>query len=153
MSTKSTPKAARRVPSVLKIEGAVRSAMPAFVEPCLATLVAKPPIGDDWVHEIKFDGYRIQALIDGKSVRLLTRNGLDWSDRFGTLPRLLADFHDGTAIIDGELVVDDAEGHSSFSALADALKSGRSERFVLHCFDLLYLDGEGVSSRPLIRST
>ena len=141
MSTKSTPKAARRVPSVLKIEGAVRSAMPAFVEPCLATLVAKPPIGDDWVHEIKFDGYRIQALIDGKSVRLLTRNGLDWSDRFCTLPRLLADFHDGTAIIDGELVVDDAEGHSSFSALADALKSGRSERFVLHCFDLLYLDG------------
>jgi bifunctional non-homologous end joining protein LigD len=139
--TKSAPKVARRLSGSPKIEGAVKSAMPAFVVPCLATLVAKPPIGDDWVHETKFDGYRIQARIDGKSVRLLTRNGLDWSDRFGGLPRLLADFHGGTAIIDGELVVDDAEGHSNFSALADALKSGRSEKFILHCFDLLYLDG------------
>ncbi len=141
MNTKSAPKVARRSSNGLKIEGAVKSPMPAFIEPCLATLVAKPPIGGDWVHEIKFDGYRIQARIDGKSVRLLTRNGLDWSDRFGTLPRLLREFHDGEAIIDGELVVDDAEGHSNFSALADALKSGKSEKFILHCFDLLYLDG------------
>jgi bifunctional non-homologous end joining protein LigD len=134
-------KATRRLIKPPKIKGAVKAPMPAFVEPCLATLVAKPPIGEEWVHEIKFDGYRIQARIDGKSVRLLTRNGLNWNDRFGTLPRLLSEFHDGTAVIDGELVVDDAEGHSSFSALADALKSGRSEKFVLHCFDLLYLDG------------
>ncbi len=125
----------------LKIPGAVKTAMPNFVEPCLATLVAKPPTGDEWVHEIKFDGYRIQARIEKKSVRLLTRNGLDWTERFGKLPQLLAEFYDGTAIIDCELVVDDAQGHSSFLALADALKSGRSERFVLHCFDLLYLDG------------
>lgn len=115
--------------------------MPDFVAPCLATLVAKPPIGGDWVHEIKFDGYRIQAHIAKNSVRLLTRNGLDWTERFGKLPQLLAELHKGTAIIDGELVADDAEGHSSFSALADALKSGSSENFVLHCFDLLYLDG------------
>lgn len=115
--------------------------MPVFIAPCLATLVAKPPTGGDWVHEIKFDGYRIQAHIAKNSVRLLTRNGLDWTERFGKLPQLLAAFHNGTAIIDGELVADDAEGHSSFSALADALKSGSSEKFVLHCFDLLYLDG------------
>jgi bifunctional non-homologous end joining protein LigD len=134
-------KPGRQIKSGSQIPGAVKAPIPAFIEPCLATLVAKPPIGDGWVHEIKFDGYRIQARIDGKSVRLLTRNGLDWSERFGTLPRLLSDFHDGTAIIDGELVVDDAEGHSSFSALADALKSGRGEKFILHCFDLLYLDG------------
>jgi bifunctional non-homologous end joining protein LigD len=125
----------------LKIEGAVKSAMPDFIAPCLATLVAKPPVGDDWVHEIKFDGYRIQARIEKKSVRLLTRTGLDWTERFGQLPRLLGEFCSGTAIIDGELVVDDAAGHSSFSALADALKSGRGEKFVLHCFDLLYFDG------------
>jgi bifunctional non-homologous end joining protein LigD len=124
-----------------KIAGAVKSAMPDFVAPCLATLVAKPPVGDDWVHEIKFDGYRIQARIEKQSVRMLTRNGLDWTERFGRLPELLAKFHDGSAIIDGELVAEDASGHSSFSALADALKSGRSEKFILHCFDLLYLDG------------
>jgi len=93
------------------------------------------------VHEIKFDGYRIQAHIEKKSVRMLTRNGLDWTDRFGELSKLLGEFHDGSAIIDGELVADDAAGHSSFSALADALKSGQSEKFVFHCFDLLYLDG------------
>jgi bifunctional non-homologous end joining protein LigD len=115
--------------------------MPAFIEPCLATLVDKPPIGDDWVHEIKFDGYRIQAHINKTGVRLLTRNGLDWTDRFGTLAKDFAAFRDGSAIIDGELVVEDAQGHSSFSALAAALKTGRSERFVMHCFDLLYLDG------------
>ena len=72
---------------------------------------------------------------------MLTRAGLDWTDRFGTFPKLLAGLHNGTAIIDGEIVVDDTEGRSSFSALAAALKSGRSENFVLHCFDLLYLDG------------
>ncbi|MFT3731050.1 MAG: non-homologous end-joining DNA ligase [Hyphomicrobium sp.] len=124
-----------------KIAGAVKAAMPDFIEPCLATLVAKPPTGDEWVHEIKFDGYRIQARIDKNGVRLLTRNGLDWTDRFGSLPKTLAQFHDGTAIIDGEIVVDDLSGRSSFTALAEALKSGRSDKFILHCFDLLYLDG------------
>jgi bifunctional non-homologous end joining protein LigD len=124
-----------------KIEGAIKTAMPAFIEPCLATLVEKPPVGDGWVHEIKFDGYRIQARIDKDGVRLLTRKGLNWTERFGSLADRLAEFHKGTAIIDGELVVEDTEGRSSFSALAGALKSGRSQKFVLHCFDLLYLDG------------
>ncbi|MET1047010.1 MAG: non-homologous end-joining DNA ligase [Hyphomicrobium sp.] len=124
--------------------------MPPFIEPCLATLVAKPPIGEDWVHEIKFDGYRIQARIEKSGVTLLTRNGLDWTDRFGALADQLRGFHSGTAIIDGELVVEDAGGHSSFSALAAALKGGRSERFVLHCFDLLYLDGINFTGAALL---
>lgn len=140
-STDTVRKPARRTPEQSKINGAVKSTMPAFVEPCLATLVAKPPAGEEWVHEIKFDGYRIQAHIADGGAKLLTRAGLDWTERFGTLPKLLGAFHDGTAIIDGEIVVDDAEGRSSFSALAAALKSGRGEKFVLHCFDLLYLDG------------
>lgn len=146
---KTTSKARRGLTSSSKIVGAKKSAMPAFIAPCLATLVAKPPVGDQWVHEIKFDGYRIQARIDKNDVRLLTRNGLDWTDRFGTLANRLAEFHRGTAIIDGELVADDAEGRSSFSALADALKSGRSEKFVLHCFDLLYLDGLNLTGATL----
>jgi len=140
-SAEAMRKLARRTHAQPKIKGAIKSAMPTFVEPCLATLVAKPPTGDEWVHEIKFDGYRIQAHISKTGVKLLTRAGLDWTDRFGSLSKLLGDFHNGTAIIDGELVVEDASGHSSFTALAAALKSGRSEKFVLHCFDLLYLDG------------
>lgn len=132
-----------------KIKGAIKSAMPRFIEPCLATLVTKPPKGDAWVHEIKFDGYRIQAHISRKHVKLLTRAGLDWTDRFGNLATLLGDFHDGTAIIDGELVVEDASGHSSFTELAAALKGGHGERFVLHCFDLLYLDGLNLTGATL----
>jgi bifunctional non-homologous end joining protein LigD len=137
----SSGKRAERSAARSKIKGATKTAMPSFIEPCLATLVAKPPKGDVWVHEIKFDGYRIQAHISRKHVKLLTRAGLDWTDRFGNLAKLLGDFHDGTAIIDGELVVEDASGHSSFTELAAALKGGHGERFVLHCFDLLYLDG------------
>jgi bifunctional non-homologous end joining protein LigD len=137
----SAAKSRRGLSPPSKIKGAIKAAMPDFIEPCLATLVEKPPIGDAWVHEIKFDGYRIQARIDKDRVRLLTRNGLDWTDRFGMLAHRLAEFHDGAAIIDGELVVEDADGRSSFSALAAALKSGRNEKFVLYCFDLLYLDG------------
>lgn len=140
---------AQRTRAPSKIKGATKTAMPSFIEPCLATLVAKPPKGDAWVHEIKFDGYRIQAHISRKHVKLLTRAGLDWTDRFGNLAKLLGDFHDGTAIIDGELVVEDASGHSSFTELAAALKSGHGERFVLHCFDLLYLDGLNLSGAAL----
>lgn len=137
-----------KVPTA-KIAGAIKSPMPDFIEPCLATLVAKPPIGKEWIHEIKFDGYRIQARIDRKGVRLLTRAGLDWTERFGALSTLLSDFHRGTAIIDGEVVVEDAEGRSSFSALAAALKGGGKEKFVLNCFDILYLDGSNLIDASL----
>jgi bifunctional non-homologous end joining protein LigD len=143
-----TPKR-RRATTLKAISGAVRGPLPTFVEPCLATLVAAPPEGDEWVHEIKFDGYRIEARIDGEDVTLLTRNGLDWTSRFGTIPRLLSELHQGTALIDGELVVEDSEGHSSFTALAETLKSGRAESFVLQCFDLLYLDGVNLMGAAL----
>ena len=139
-----------RILSPAKIEGAVRAPLPTFVAPCLATLVAKPPEGDEWVHEIKFDGYRIEARINEDGVKLLTRKGLDWTHRFGAVPRLLRQLHRGTALIDGELVVEDSEGHTSFTALAEALKGGHSERFVLQCFDLLYLDGFNLMGATLI---
>lgn len=145
----SVAKAERLTPPT-KIAGATKTAMPAFIEPCLATLVAKPPVGEQWVHEIKFDGYRVQAHIDKDGVKLLTRNGLDWTDRFGSLSKLLGEFRSGTAIIDGELVAEDANGRSSFTALAAALKSGRSGKLVLHCFDLLYLDGLNLVGAQLL---
>jgi bifunctional non-homologous end joining protein LigD len=127
--------------SLKALAGAASGPLPAFVEPCLATLVARLPEDEGWVHEVKFDGYRIEARIDRGNVRLLTRTGLDWTERFGTLPILLGEMHRGTALIDGEIVVEDDVGRSSFTALAEALKSGKSSKFVLQCFDLLHVDG------------
>jgi bifunctional non-homologous end joining protein LigD len=132
------------------LEDAVKAPLPDFIEPCLATLVARPPTGDEWVHEIKFDGYRIQARIDGDNIRMLTRSGLDWTKRFGDLPAALRNIHRGKALIDCEVVAEDAGGHSSFSELVAALKSGRSDRFILQCFDLLHLDGFNLMPAPLI---
>jgi bifunctional non-homologous end joining protein LigD len=142
-------KASTRTP-LTAIDGAVKAALPSFVEPCLATLVTAPPKGDAWVHEVKFDGYRIEARIDRGNVMMLTRKGLDWTGRFGTLPASLARLPCQSALIDGELVVEDRDGRSSFTALADALKEGLSERLILQCFDLLFLDGFNLMRAPLV---
>jgi bifunctional non-homologous end joining protein LigD len=125
--------------------------LPRFVEPCLATLQDKPPAGETWLHEVKFDGYRLQARIeDGKAV-LLTRSGLDWTDRFGgTLAKALGALPCETALIDGEVVALEENGLSSFSALQDALSEGRTSQLVFFAFDLLYLDGEDLRANPLV---
>lgn len=149
-AARTTTKPRDRTLSPSSIADAVKSALPDFVKPCLATLVAAPPEGDDWVHEIKFDGYRIQARIDGSDVKLITRSGLDWTQRFGTIPASLRKLHHGKALIDGELVVEDSSGHSSFTELAATLKGAHSERFVFQCFDLLHLDGFNLMPATLL---
>ncbi|WP_349962500.1 DNA ligase D [Rhizobium sp. ZPR3] len=136
-------------PSFLR--GARKAALPAFVEPALATLVSKPPAGKRWLHEIKFDGYRLEVRIEAGRIKLLTRSGLDWTQKFGK--EILAAFRDlpvGTAVIDGELVVEPAAGASDFSALQADLSEGRSDRFVFYAFDLIYLDGYDLTACPLI---
>lgn len=133
------------------IAGAKKAKMPAFVEPVLATLVASAPSGERWLHEIKFDGYRLQARIEAGRVKLLTRSGLDWTKKFGKdVVAALADLALGTAILDGELVVETSSGASDFSALQADLSEGRSDRFALYVFDLLYLDGYDLRPLPLI---
>ena len=112
------------------------------MEPCLALLEEKPPDGDSWLHEIKFDGYRLMAAIDRKSIRLLTRSGLDWTDRFPGIAEVFADFPAKSALLDGEAVVEDQNGVSSFSALQEALSERKTaSAAVFFAFDLLYLDG------------
>ncbi len=133
-----------------KARGRKGAPLPDFVPPSLATLREQAPQGAGWVHEIKFDGYRIQAHIDDGEVRLLTRKGLDWTDKFPNIARALARFPVTTALLDGELVVEDATGVSSFSALQAALKAGERERFVYYVFDLLHLDGDDLSGEPLL---
>ena len=113
-----------------------RAALPHFVKPCLATLVDKAPSSDNWIHEIKFDGYRIQARLEHGKVKLLTRKGLDWTEQVSDRRRGDRQAAAKTALIDGELVSEDKDGISRFSLLQQDLKEGRHDRMVLYAFDL-----------------
>ncbi len=126
-------------------------AMPAFIAPALATLRTQPPGGGEWLHEVKFDGYRTQAHIDGGEVRLLTRNGLDWTKKFGVpINKALTGLDCDDAILDGEIVVLADNGVASFSSLQAALSENRPERLIYYIFDLLYLDGVDLRPEPLV---
>jgi bifunctional non-homologous end joining protein LigD len=129
--------------------GARHAALPVFVAPCLATLSDKSPDSDKWVHEIKFDGYRIQARLDRGKVKLLTRKGLDWTKKFPTIADAVAKLPVRSALIDGEVVVEGNDGISSFSLLQQDLKAERHDRMVFYVFDLMYLDGADLKSLPL----
>ena len=117
--------------------------------PSLATLHDGAPSGKNWLHEIKFDGYRIEARLDHGKVQLLTRKQLDWTHRFQPIADAVKTLAAQTALIDGELVVEDDNGVSSFSLLQTDLKDGRDDRFVYRAFDLLYLDGRDLTREPL----
>jgi len=123
--------------------------LPEFVAPALATLSEHAPQAGDWIHEIKFDGYRIQARLDGGTVKLLTRKGLDWTRKFPSVAAAVAKLPAESALIDGELVVNDAHGVSSFSLLQQALTSGRDDSMAYYVFDLLHLNGTDMRPLPL----
>lgn len=132
-------------------KGVRRQALPPFVPPALATLKPKPPAGSRWLHEIKFDGYRLQARLDHGELQLLTRSGLDWTEKFGeAVATALKALPAETALIDGEIVVERDSGASDFSALQQDLSEGRSDRFAFYAFDLLHLDGSDLRSAELI---
>jgi bifunctional non-homologous end joining protein LigD len=132
-----------------KVAGAKKGILPAFVEPALAQLVESAPKSGNWLHEIKLDGYRMQARIDGGQVQLLTRKGLDWTAKFKPVANALKNLKIPSALLDGEIVVEDEAGVSSFSALQQELKGGKGERFVYYVFDLLYLNGEDLRKATL----
>jgi len=111
--------------------------MPCFIKPQLATLKSKAPKGEQWLHEIKFDGYRIQVHINRGRKKVYTRNGLDWTKLFSTIAGALD--VPGQAIIDGEVVVTH-EGRTNFSELQAELAAGRQDRLVFYAFDLLWRD-------------
>lgn len=124
--------------------------LPDFIAPCLATLTRTAPSGEQWIHEIKFDGYRMQAHIEGTDVRLYTRKGLDWTGRFAAVAKALGVLKLKSAIIDGEVVVEDEKGASNFVMLVDDLKAGRSNRMIYYAFDLLFLNGHDTRKLPLL---
>jgi bifunctional non-homologous end joining protein LigD len=129
------------------IEGAKPSEMPGFIKPQLATLKSKAPKGEQWLHEIKFDGYRVQIHINNGKRKVYTRNGLDWTKRFSVIAGALD--IPGRAIIDGEVVVVH-EGRTNFSELQAELAAGRQDKLVYYAFDLLYLDGFDLRRSPQI---
>ena len=121
-----------------------------FESPELATLVERPPDGDQWAHEIKLDGYRMIAWRDGPHVRIYSRNGHDWTARFPSLAKALLTLKVKTALIDGEIVVNDEKGVSSFARLQDAIARKTDLGVVYHVFDLLLLDGADLRKAPLL---
>jgi bifunctional non-homologous end joining protein LigD len=155
-SARKTPRAAAAKKSRAvkkaksKKKSKARDPLPDFVPPALATLRTVAPSGPGWIHEIKFDGYRIQARLDHGEVRLLTRKGLDWKAKFPNIADAVAALPAETALLDGEIVVEDDRGVSNFSMLQAALKDGSRDRFVYYVFDLLYRDGRDLRDRPLI---
>jgi bifunctional non-homologous end joining protein LigD len=126
----------------------VHTALPERVQPQLATLADEPPPGDDWVHEIKYDGYRALCRIEDGRARVFTRSGQDWTDRFAPVAAACAHLPVDAAWLDGEVVVLDEDGRSRFEALQEALSTSRGPlRYVV--FDLLHLDGADLRSLPL----
>jgi bifunctional non-homologous end joining protein LigD len=132
-----------------KIKGARKAALPAQVRPQLATLVAAAPSGDEWQHEIKFDGYRMIACLARRGAKLISRSGNDWTAKFPTIVAALAEIAVGDALLDGEVVHEDPNGITSFSSLLADLSEGRTERIVYCVFDLLHLDGYSLMAAML----
>jgi bifunctional non-homologous end joining protein LigD len=132
-----------------KIPGARKATMTAFVEPQLATLVSEPPTGDEWLHELKFDGYRMLAHLNRGEVRFWSRNGKDWTEKFSNLTKVVKMLPVNTAILDGEVVVLDEKGRSSFQRLQQSMGSGRVT-FIYQIFDVIYLEGYSLTRTSLV---
>lgn len=120
------------------------------VKPMLAVLTKKVPQGSEWIHELKFDGYRILAVIENRTARLLTRNGLDWSKKAPELTEALAGWAPDNLILDGELVVFDSKGKSDFQALQSYFKTPGSKSLDYVVFDLLAQGSEDLRGIPLL---
>jgi len=142
------PNVAAPPPKPVKVRPAAKRAdrMPPFRKPQLATLVDHVPSGANWMHEIKYDGYRTLLAVGGGRAKAFTRTGLDWSDRFAPIVKVATEL-EGSALIDGEVVALDKDGRPSFQALQASLKEGSGD-LAYFAFDLLTLDGEDLTALP-----
>jgi bifunctional non-homologous end joining protein LigD len=114
----------------------VKAPLPGFLEPALASPIARVPSGSRWVHEIKFDGYRVQVYLANEAVKIFTRRGHNWTHRFKKVSHDAWHIRAASAVIDGEIVVPAADGTTDFSVLENELK-GQSTKIVMVAFDLL----------------
>ncbi|HKZ79627.1 MAG TPA: non-homologous end-joining DNA ligase [Pyrinomonadaceae bacterium] len=123
------------------IPGARKAPLPDFITPQLATLVKEAPVGDEWLHELKFDGYRMLCHLNKGKAQFWSRNKNDWTGKFPRLARELHTFPATTAVLDGEIVIMDAAGRTSFQKLQQSIGKSSETSFNFVIFDLLYLDG------------
>jgi bifunctional non-homologous end joining protein LigD len=137
----------KRKAVVPKTAKAAQSAMPDFIPPQLCETLERPPAADGWIHEIKFDGYRIQMRIENGEVTLKTRKGLDWTAKYPAIAAAAANLPD--AIIDGEICALDEQGAPDFAALQAALSEGKTDALVFFAFDLLFAGDEDLRELPL----
>jgi bifunctional non-homologous end joining protein LigD len=128
--------------------GGIKATYPGFIAPALATSIGKVPNGERWVHEIKFDGYRVHVHLRDAAVKVFTWRGNDWTNRLRKIAADARHINAGSAIIDGEVVVPAEDGTTDFSVLRNELR-GRSKKIVMVAFDLLYLNGYDLRNLPL----
>lgn len=133
------------------LTGARKGPLPDFIRPQLATLVKEPPEGQEWLHELKFDGYRMICHLHRGKVRFWSRNKKDWTEKFPNLVKALKTFPATNAILDGEVVIVDQAGRSSFQQLQQSMRKSGEAPFVFQIFDLIYLDGFDLTSTPLVK--
>jgi bifunctional non-homologous end joining protein LigD len=125
-----------------------RVASLSFIEPQLASPVDQPPEGKHWIHEIKYDGYRCQVLLERGEARVFTRNGYDWSDRYPSIIRAVSHLPCQSAIIDGEAILPNGDGASDFEAFQSAIHDN-PHSIILYAFDLMHIDGKDVRHQSL----
>src|SRR5690348_15744215 len=135
---------------IKNVVGARKTAMPEFVPPQLATLVKEAPRGNEWLHELKFDGYRLLCHLQRGHVRLWTRNQKDWTDKFPNVVKALQTLRVQSAILDAEVVAMDSSGRSSFQMLQQAIHKTGGRGLVLEVFDVIYLEGFNLQRTPLV---
>jgi DNA primase len=134
-----------------RIAGSVPASRPDFIEPCIATVRESAPVGGDWIHELEYEGSRIQAHLIGGKPALYTSDGLDSSETFAPITQALKLLSARDAVLDGEVVVLDDRGAPDRHALQGDIDAGRTDRLLYFVFDLLYLNGFDLRSVPLIR--
>jgi ATP-dependent DNA ligase len=125
---------------------------PRFIQPCSPTTASKPPTGERWTHEVKWDGFRFQVVKVGKEIRLFSRNGVDWTERMPAIAAAFVRLPARVAQIDGELCLCDAEGRPDFRALMRAARQRPADetRLSFHAFDLLQMNGADLKPKPLV---
>ncbi|MCE8004266.1 DNA ligase D [Billgrantia ethanolica] len=139
------------VPDPGDLDGARKARLPKELKPQLATLAREVPTQGEWIHEIKLDGYRLLARIEKGNVRLITRNGKDWTHRFAGIAQALEPLPVDLALLDGEVVAMGKDGISRFGELQEALSSGRTSALIYQLFDLPYLAGYDLAGVPLLQ--
>ena len=133
-----------------KYEKAKESQMLGIIRPCLPSATRLAPTGEKWVHEIKYDGYRMLGFIEQGATKFQSRNGKDWTDRLQSLSRIVAQLPCESAVVDGEVVMMESEGLSSFQALQNRIGAGKDSELRYYVFDLLYLNGYRLTGLPMM---